>query len=307
MSIHDLLDRMESAEDAFRRTEFLAPVLPGGRVRVRIEGLVCTLRVTGRAEPGWAILEPLSMDRARVVSEPSLRQIRDYLALFPAVRLLLLARARSYWLAVPAHRGDHRIQVEGPVRLHLAAGVEPFQRVITRFDGSFFWFQEIDRRRSPAIAAYLRDELNAGTPAEELHKPTLTAEEREVYRLAWQAVQLAAQQAAEAAREAEEATRQAEEAARLAAEAARRDRVQVRLADALAHAGAELASYIERADAYTVTYSVDGHMHRSTVRKDDLTVVAAGICLSGGDRHFDLQSLVGVLREGAGGRRLVRV
>ena len=68
MSIHDLLDRMESAEDAFLKTEFLAPVLPGGRVRVRIEGLVCTLRVTGRASPGWAILKPLSMDRARVVA-----------------------------------------------------------------------------------------------------------------------------------------------------------------------------------------------------------------------------------------------
>ena len=300
MSIHDLLDRMESAEDAFLETEFLAPVLPGGRVRVRIEGLVCTLRVTGRAEPGWAILKPLSMDRARVVAEPSLRQIRDYLALFPAVRMLLLARARSYWLAVPAHRGDRRIQMEGPVRVHLVTGAEPFQQVITRFDGAAFWFQEIDRRRSPAMAAYLRGELNAGTPAEDLHKATLTAEEREVYHLAWQAAHLAAQQAAEAAREAEEAARQA-------AEAARRDRVQVRLADALAHAGAELASYIERADAYTVTYSVDGRMHRSIVRKDDLTVMAAGICLEGQDRHFDLQSLVGVLREGAGGRRLVRV
>jgi hypothetical protein len=278
MSIHDLLDKMESAEDAFLKTEFLAPVLPGGWVRVRIEGLVCTLRVTDRASPGWAILKPLSMDRARVVAEPTLRQIRDYLALFPAVRLLLLARAGSDWLAIPAHRGDSRIQVEGPVRVHLATGVEPFQQVIARFDGAIFWFQEIDRRRSPAIAAYLRDEFNAGTPAEDLHKPTLTAEEREVYRLAWQA-----------------------------AEAARRDQVEVRLADALAHAGAELASYVEREDAYTVTYTVDGRTHRSTVHKDDLTVTAAGICLAGQDRRFDLQSLVGVLREGAQGRRLVNV
>jgi hypothetical protein len=285
MSIHDLLDKMESAEDAFLETEFLAPVLPGGWVRVRIEGLVCTLRVTGQADPGWAILKPLSMDRARVVSEPTLRQVRDYLELFPAVRLLLLARARSDWLAVPAHRGDSRIQVEGPVRVHLATGVEPFQQVIARFDGGYFWFQDIDRRRSLAIAAYLRAEFNAGTPVEDLHKPTLTAEEREVYRLAQQAV----------------------EAERQAAEADRRDRVEVRLADALAHAGASLASYIEREDAYTVTYMVDGRRHRSTVRKDDLTVMAAGICLAGRDRRFDLQSLVGVLREGARGRRLVDV
>lgn len=33
VSIHNLLDQMESAEDAFLKTEFLAPVLPGGQVR----------------------------------------------------------------------------------------------------------------------------------------------------------------------------------------------------------------------------------------------------------------------------------
>jgi len=294
MSIHDLLNKMESAEESFLNTEFLAPVLPGGRVRVRIAGLVCTLRVVGRAEPGWAILKPLTLDRAKVVARASLRQIRDYLALFPAARLVLMARAghdpstalrRSSgqgsgrcWLALPAHRGDTRFQIVGPVRVHLATGVEPFQRIVARFDGARFWFQEVDRRRSPAIAAYLREALAAETPPDDLHKPTLTAEEREAYRLAYQAI-----------------------------EAARRDRIEVRLADALAHAGAELASYIEREDAYTVAFNVDGQTHRSTVHKDDLTVLVAGICLAGHDRRFDLQSLVGVIREGARDRRLAPV
>jgi hypothetical protein len=278
MDIHDLLDKMASAERAFLEAEFLAPVLPDGQVGVRIAGLVCTLRVVGRVEPGWAILKPLSLDRAEIVDRPGLAQIRDYLALFPAVRLLLVARAGPDWLALPAHRGDARFQIAGPVRVHLATGIEPFQRIVARFDGARFWFERVDRRRSPAIAAYLREALHAETPPGSLHKPTLTAEERDAYRLLYDAI-----------------------------EAARQDRVEVHLAEALAHAGAEFSSYIEREDVYTVTYTVDGRPHRSTVRKDDLTVAVAGICLAGQDRRFDLQSLVGVIREGAHGRRLVPV
>jgi hypothetical protein len=269
MSIYELLHKMEHAERAFLDTRFLAPVTAGRRVRVRIAGVVCTLRVVGRPDPGWAILEPLSLDRARVAGRPGLRQVRDYLALLPTVRLVLVARAGDSWLALPAHRGDRRIAIDGTVRVQLVAGGEPFQSIVARFDGTTFWFQEADRRRNPALGAYLRAALAAETPPDELHKPGLTPEEREAYGLLYQAVQ-----------------------------DARRDRVQERLAGALAHAGAELASYVEREGAYTVTFTVDGHTHRSTLRSDDLTVLSAGICLEGQDRHFDLQSLVGVLREG---------
>lgn len=278
MSVRHLLDKMEAAEEAFLKAEFLAPVTAGGSVRVRIAGVICTLRVVGDAGPGWAILKPLALDRARVVAQPSPAQVRDYLALFPAVRLILTSHAKGCWLAMPARAGDSRFRIEGPIPIHLVAGAEAFQQAISRFDGQTFWFQEVDRRRNPAVAAYLREALAAGTPPGALRKPTLTAEERAAYAWAYGAI-----------------------------EAARRDRQEERLREALAHAGAEMTSYVERGDSYTVAYTVDGRPHRSTVRRDDLTVLAAGICLAGQDRRFDLASLVGVLREAQRGRRLVRV
>src|SRR5512136_2553052 len=119
MDIHDLLNKMEAAEDAFLETEFLAPLLPGRKVQVRIAGVVCTLRVVGNVDAGWAILKPIAIDRARVSTKPTLRQIHDYLALFAAIKLLLVSRVESDWFALPAHRADRRFQLAGAVCVHL--------------------------------------------------------------------------------------------------------------------------------------------------------------------------------------------
>ncbi len=276
--IHALLDRVASAERDFMEAEFLAPVLEGGQVRVRIEGLVLTLRVAGSYEPGWAILKPLSMDRAAILRKPGLQQVRTYLGLFPAVRLLLLTRGDADWLAVQAQAGDKRFRIDGAVPVYLADGVEPFEQIIARYDGGRFLFQEVDRRRSPAIAAYLREALRSGVSPDLLRKPTLTIEEKEAYRRLSEAL-----------------------------EEAKRNRVEVRLEDALSRADAVLQSYVEREDAYTISFSANGRTHRTTVRKDDLTVISAGICLSGQDQRFDLQSLVGVIQEARATGRFVPV
>ena len=60
-----------------------------------------------------------------------------------------------------------------------------------------------------------------------------------------------------------------------------------------------MRDFAELTDGYRVVYTVDGRRHASVVRKGDLAVRAAGVCLSGRDGDFDLHSLVGVLREGA--------
>ena len=80
----------------------------------------------------------------------------------------------------------------------------------------------------------------------------------------------------------------------------RRDRSdEARLRGALRFGGGDLTSYRDRGDHWLVEWTTrEGNQHTSAISKRDLTVVSAGICLSGEDEKFDLQSLVGVV-EGA--------
>jgi hypothetical protein len=274
MSIAEILQRLELAEQAFAGQELIAPLVEHGQVRVRIAGVICRLHVSGRPAEGWLLLKASSSSQAEVLREASLAETERYLALFPVVRLILLRREKD-WLATPASFGDRRIRIDGPVPLRLA-GVElaPFETVIARFDGASFWYERRDPARNPAIAGYLRGQLAQrganGLPPEagELHKLGLSREEREAYALV----------------------------RRDLAETLR-DPTERRLDEALAHAGAALTSFSTRDGLYTVRYQVDGDEHVSTVDPSDLTVTSAGICLSGQDRRFDLASLVSVLQE----------
>src|SRR5512133_3568435 len=253
MPIDDLLNRLEAAEQRFSGSLFLAPLRPSGqaherdaaRVSVRIAGVVCRLRIT-RGLPasfsGWGIFRALSASQAEFARPASLGERAAYLGLLPSLALILVHPTRAGWVALPARQGDTRFRLPGPVLLELGEdGLERFETVLARFDGTHFWYDRRDPSRDPALAAYLRETLarNASddplpVPAEALHKRGLSREEREAYRFLREALQNAL-----------------------------RSQAELRLADALAHSGASLLSSIEREGAYVVTYQVDGRRHTS--------------------------------------------
>jgi hypothetical protein len=189
------------------------------------------------------------------------------------------------WVAIPAQAGDRRFRIDGPILLRLGVeGLQRFEAVIARFDGHEFWYDRQDSARDPSIAAYLRQQLSTQAEykllpkPEALHKRGLSKEERQAYAIM-----------------------------RVEIEKAARTTDEARLSEALSHAGGILTSYINREDVFVVRYTVDGAEHISTIQKNDLTIVTAGICLSGQDQHFDLASLVGVLRQAADGGDMVIV
>jgi hypothetical protein len=248
-------------------------MIQGGEVHVRIAGVVCRLGVEPPDFAGWGVFQPTSHRAARLVRAATMTERQRYLRLFPAVRLILCERQERHWLALPAHQADRRFRIEGLVPVLLVEEAQPFDVIESRFEGACWWFDRADERRDPGAAAYLRRAWEEMVRPDELDRPGLTAEERGAYALRYRQ--------------------------RLEAEAeARRDRTETQLRAALAHAGAEFLGYLERPDSYRVEYVVDGRRHVSVVARTSLDVHTAGICLSGRDQDFDLQSLVGVIREG---------
>src|SRR5438132_7981026 len=280
--VDDALNRLATAEARCLASEFLAPAIRNSRIQVRIAGVICALKVQPPDFEGWGLFRPESHSEARLVRPCRLAERQRYLELFPLVRLVLAGRLNDQWLAVPAHQADTRFRVEGIIPVRLVEDAQLFEVIESRFDGSQFWYAAADPRWDPATAAFLRQALDQMVHPDQLSRPGLTHEERAAYATNyWLRCE--------------------------ASEEARRSREEVRLRQAVEHAGGQLKGYLERQDVYTVTYEVDGQRHVSAVSKDDLSVQVAGICLSGEDEKFDLHSLVGVIREAQGEGGFVRV
>jgi hypothetical protein len=278
MSIDELIDELAAAQKDFEGSEFLAPVVPGSKVRVRIAGIVCELAVQGATEPGFMVLRSKDGKRAKVVRGASRREVKGYLALFPQMRLVLADPVdEQTWLALPALGGTQRVQVEGVVPVLLVEGAARFDTVLARCDGQRFWFEGRDRRRERAIADYLRAAFAERTEPSAVSKKKMSPAERQAYAFTW-------------ARDLER----------------RKLTDEDRIREALAHGGGKLERFVVHGDRFQVTWTVDGRHYHSAVGKQDLAVMVAGICLAGQDRRFDLASLVGVMRE-RGARGAVRV
>lgn len=275
--------KLAAEEEKFFKETFLCPVVRNVPLRVKLSGITMTLRITSPKTrvnfEGWGVFRPTSVTEACFVREATLAEYSTYLNLFPQIRLITCGRTEDgKWLAMNANANDSRFQITGLVPLQLAGDRQLFETVRVRFDGKSFWLEAADSSASLRNAAYLRNALVEEKDSDAIEASGLTKEERQAYAIAY--------------------LRQIE---------SKKDRNEERIKLAIERAGAEYRSYVERGDTYTVEYTVDGERHQSVVNKDTLDVQSAGICLSGGDRTFDLQSLVGVIKEGIRGRRIVRV
>ncbi len=270
--IRKLLAEIKNAQAQLYNTRFLAPCTKGGRVRTRLAGMIYTFRPKPEQFEGWGIFQPVDEKIAVVVEEANLPLITEYLQQFPQIRLRLARKLQQKtWLAYPVNEADmrQRLKMVKPVAVHLVTEGTVFEQIIARWDCWCFYFEQLDRRSDPEISENLRLAMQQFTPVEELCFAGMTPEMRAVYELAWQKLQ-----------------------------GKNKNQDERRLRKALRSGGGELKQFQDRGDFWTVNWTTaDGVCHTSAIAKSDLTVISAGICLSGRDRDFDLQSLVGVMEQ----------
>lgn len=312
VDIRNLLNQIAAQEAHLRHTQFLAPCVREGRVRTSVANIIYTFTPQPQNFEGWGIFQPIDEKTAELVDEPSLPQLGEYLKLLKPMRLQLAhVLYRQTWLAYPVNESDmqQRLGVAKPVPVHLVTEGSTFEPIIARFDGSAWWFDEVDRRAEPQSVERLKEYLRQETMPENVRFSGMTPEMHTVYELALQqteAYQLRMQHQREA-REQQERQRQQqrqqrqtqreEEPRRVGRRNRRHERSdEHRLRDALHMGGGELRDFRDRGEFWQVEWTTcNGERHTSAICKNDLTVISSGICLSGFDRNFDLQSLVGVI------------
>src|SRR3954470_20145706 len=185
--VRDAIERLAGVERDFLRAQFLAPVVAATGVRVRIGGAVCRMRIDPINYEGWGVFLPVSHAEAMLDREATMAEGRRYLDLLPRVRLVICGAGRGDTAAVVENKSDARVSVEGQIDLRLAGEGEAglFDTVVSRFDGSQFWFDDADASADPGAAAYLRQCLVEMTHPDRLQHSGLTGGQREAYGVAY--------------------------------------------------------------------------------------------------------------------------
>jgi len=272
--IEKLLDKLAAEEKDFLNKEIFAPYIKGGsQIILKINKVIYKLKTPKFKKDGFGVFRATDANNARRVREAERYEIDDYLLLLPKVGFILVAKA-GRWLAYPAHAHSFKQRfgvAPQLVPILVADNIEIMDEIEARFDGANFWFDSLKFGGDIERKEKLRERLEKQNYniTKEL-KAGLTPEENVAFNYA-----------VEFHKE------------------ANKSKLEKRLETEFNRTGAILDKCIERGNNVEVQWQdkKTKSKYTSILKKDDLSVVTAGICLSGGDQRFDLQSLVTVCRQ----------
>lgn len=273
--IEELLNKLSKQEKDFLDKDIFAPYIKGGaQIVLRINKVIYKLKTPKLKRDGFGVFRAIDANNARLIREAEQYEIEDYLHLLPKVDFILISKL-GRWLAYPAsgHSFRQRFKTDPTLtQILVVDNVEVMDTIEARFDGANFWFDcmkfggDIERKEN------LRNRLEKQNYSITTEiKSGLTPEENTAFKFAV-----------------------------AFHKEANKSELEKRLEQEFNKTGALMSKFVERGDTVEVQWSdkKTKGKYTSVLKKGDLSVVTAGICLAGGDKRFDLQSLVTVCRQG---------
>jgi len=279
MDVLSVISKIAAAEGDLLKSTFVAPVVDNEFVAAHVLGMAYTFSIKKPAEPGWYRFKPKNAKRAKLVGPADTTETEAYLKRLPSIRVVLVSRMKGVYHGIASKANSVGLSWKTIVPVMLVDDfANDFDRVVCRYDGANLWYESVDPSNDPSKGGYLREMFGKYSQPKLLKYSGLTFEEKSAYSV------------------------------RFTIDKKFREELQsMSIKGDVEHAGGVYHGFVEKKDHYEVTYSVDGQRYTSFISKDPArTVISAGICLSGGDKAFDLKSLITVMREGQREGRIVR-
>lgn len=274
MSIDSLINKLATQEKDFLSKKIFSPYVAGGSViQVRLNGVVYKFKTAKKKRDGFGVFKATDANNARLVRQAEQHEIAEYLNLLPRLDVILIYKLNR-WLAYPANKQSFEARFKTPAKpfnILMGDGVEPLDTASVRFDGQHFWFDSARFTDTAEQRMKMRERLEAGNYVLPADQSLLSPEELSAFKIAVECYKTA-----------------------------NMSDLERRLTGELGRYDATMEKFVERGDKVEVRWkdNLTGTKLTSVFRTNDLSVITAGICLSGGDKTFDLQSLVGVARRG---------
>lgn len=269
----DLLDKLISREKEVITQQILSPVIQGAKVCVKIANVIVHLNVLPKNFVGWGVFSTdSSFKEAKFIEEATRRQQREYLDLLPKA-LMVICEHNDERTVGSFLNNDDRFPFDA-APIFFPQNISIFDVVSVRYNGQYFIYERHYAGKYTGQTEAAREFLNKETKPDKINLHFGFAR---AYAYAYE---VSVQQK------------------KLTAE----DKVKI----AVARAGGNFRNMVDRGGIFTVSFEVDGQTFTPTVNANNLMLENAGICLSGGDRAFDLESFVHIAREGVRRNRVVR-
>lgn len=257
----EMLEKILGREREALGKEYIAPVMRSRKVRIGIGSSICECSLDEEFS-GWGVFTMSAPGKAELVREAEIWEKEQFVGAFPKQILILFYRdSNGIWWARDI--GKDRF-----VPVMLVESQLQFDPITASFDGINYWYISPAGQVDPRKPEKLREALASMTPPHELDDSLFTQKEIILYSNALSIVKNSSALRADASR------KKIEEALRLGE--------------------ANLLEWAEVGSGYRVKWQ-KGHEVLITLVDGDLSIVSAGICLSGQDKIQDLASLASLI------------